>query len=69
MGLHAAGRNGEVTDPIHAHPTLFGGVQGQRLRGKKRGLLPSPVADGQSLAECNGTTRVGGQELSHLERS
>lgn len=34
-----------VTDPLHAHLTLFGHAQGQRLRGKKRGLLPSPVAD------------------------
>lgn len=59
----------EVTDPIHAHSTLIGGVKGQRLRRKKRGHLPSPEADGQSLAECNGTTRVRGQELSHLERS
>lgn len=59
----------EVTDPICAYATLFGGAQGQRLGGKKRGLLSSPLADDPSLAECSGTTRVGGQELSHLERS
>lgn len=60
----------EVTNAIHGMPChSFWRCSGAKVKEEEEGGPTQPMADGQSLAECSGTTRVGGQELCHLERS